>query len=461
MSYYGLPWYDAGPWGGTFADINEEDHCGRTPIFFAAAMGQFESCRVLIPLGADTIHRGHVYGQTPFSLAAAHGHKDVLERRIDNGCEANDHTSVVTPLWLAARVDHLEIFKLLPQDINCNSTKSKLRLQTWQNKDESETDEGDREENDDVILSKLPRRLHSSGRRLACPFHKRSPTKYSAGACNGKGFGSIYRLKSQLGKVQFLLDKIKGHKPCEEREEPTDYENGFDNFQFDKLGSKQLFAGTKSDGECWCTIFDALFPDWPKTSLFGLLSMITREIPFIPNSTSDQDHQNQAKLADLMRTAVSVRDDLLSSATVDQIMNSQDGRDGGQPILEVLGPAYEPLLERMHILLLMKGRESPDRESAADVIWPTSTAYQPNPSVNVLSSTSSSQQRPAPLNMGENAIQINQAPQRSMRSHQNPPSTRIFRCYPPSTSTAPDTATSTRIMPITLPLQRLVQDTAS
>lgn len=195
--------------------------------------------------------------------------------------------------------------------------------------------------------------------------------------------------------------------------------------------------------------------------LFGLLSMITREIPFIPNSTSDQDHQNQAKLADLMRTAVSVRDDLLSSATVDQIMNSQDGRDGGQPILEVLGPAYEPLLERMHILLLMKGRESPDRESAADVIWPTSTAYQPNPSVNVLSSTSSSQQRPAPLNMGENAIQINQAPQRSMRSHQNPPSTRIFRCYPPSTSTAPDTATSTRIMPITLPLQRLVQDTAS
>lgn len=113
MSYYGLPWYDAGPWGGTFADINEEDHCGRTPIFFAAAMGQFESCRVLIPLGADTIHRGHVYGQTPFSLAAAHGHKDVLERRIDNGCEANDHTSVVTPLWLAARVDHLEIFKLL------------------------------------------------------------------------------------------------------------------------------------------------------------------------------------------------------------------------------------------------------------------------------------------------------------------------------------------------------------
>ncbi|KEY73045.1 hypothetical protein S7711_06119 [Stachybotrys chartarum IBT 7711] len=551
MSYYGLPWYDTGPWGGTCADINEEDHCGRTPIFFAAAMGQFESCRVLIELGADTNHRDHVYGQTPLSLAAAHGHKDVLKLLIDNGCDVNDRTSGVTPLWLAARVGHLEIVKLLlenganPKTANihtgetalslaaalghvpivsslldtgadvvnwdkrgwtplhyavCRSRKRTLRFllerlrqdqlhrlkiglakgkNSWVNtvlkaiilglyfkqhgesqksgsggsqapkistatapnqnftckrgrtKMDPETDEDDFEEKDEATPSKRPRRSHSNGRRLACPYHKRSPTKYSAGACNGKGFQNIYRLKAHLEKVhsraknwqrchicqvQFRLDEIKGHKPCEERKEPTDYEDGFDIFQSNKLGSKQLLAGTKSDGECWCTIFDVLFPDWPKT----------REIP-----SPYQDHQAQANLADLMRTVVSVHDDLRSPATVDQIMNSQDGSGGGQHIRKVLERAYEPLLLKMNKLLSTTGRESPARELAADIIQPTSTAYRPSPNLNAISSTPSSQQRPAPLNMGENGPQINQAPEKPMGSYQNPPPYQDFPMLSP------------------------------
>ncbi|KAF4337347.1 ankyrin repeat domain protein [Fusarium beomiforme] len=113
MSYYGFPWLDSGLWGAKLTDIKEEDHYGRTPLSFAAAMGHRNICEFLLCKGADTSHRDHVYGQTPLSFAAAHGHKDVVELLLSHGSDYNDYISGVTPLWLASRAGHLEVVDLL------------------------------------------------------------------------------------------------------------------------------------------------------------------------------------------------------------------------------------------------------------------------------------------------------------------------------------------------------------
>ncbi|EXM20292.1 hypothetical protein FOTG_11664 [Fusarium oxysporum f. sp. vasinfectum 25433] len=115
MSYYGLPWYDTGLWGARLAEINEEDHYGRTPLSLAAAMGHHHICEILLDNGADMGRRGHVYGQTPLSHAAAYGHREVVELLLSEGSDYNDSSSGVTPLWLAIRGGHLDIAELLLQ----------------------------------------------------------------------------------------------------------------------------------------------------------------------------------------------------------------------------------------------------------------------------------------------------------------------------------------------------------
>jgi ankyrin repeat protein len=113
MSYYGFPWYDSGLWGSKLTDINEEDHCGRTPLSLAAAMGHRDICEFLLLEGADMSHREHVYGQTPLSIAVAHGHRSIVELLLRKGSNYNDHISGVTPLWLACRNSNLAIAKRL------------------------------------------------------------------------------------------------------------------------------------------------------------------------------------------------------------------------------------------------------------------------------------------------------------------------------------------------------------
>ncbi|KAG6977985.1 Ankyrin repeat domain-containing protein 17 [Fusarium oxysporum f. sp. conglutinans] len=115
MSYYGLPWYDTGLWGAGLAEINEEDHYGRTPLSLAAAMGHHHICEILLDNGADMGHRDYVYGQTPLSHAAAYGHREVVELLLSEGSDYDDSSSGVTPLWLAIRGGHLDIAELLLQ----------------------------------------------------------------------------------------------------------------------------------------------------------------------------------------------------------------------------------------------------------------------------------------------------------------------------------------------------------
>ncbi|KAK6700906.1 hypothetical protein SNK04_010842 [Fusarium graminearum] len=115
MSYYGLPWYDTGLWGVRLAEINDEDHYGRTPLSLAAAMGHHHICKILLDNGANMGHRDYVYGQTPLSHAAAYGHREVVELLLSEGSDYDDSSSGVTPLWLAIRSGHLDIAELLLQ----------------------------------------------------------------------------------------------------------------------------------------------------------------------------------------------------------------------------------------------------------------------------------------------------------------------------------------------------------
>ncbi|KAF5239911.1 hypothetical protein FAUST_4680 [Fusarium austroamericanum] len=115
MSYYGLPWYDTGLWGVRLAEINDEDHYGRTPLSLAAAMGHHHICKILLDSGANMGHRDYVYGQTPLSHAAAYGHREVVELLLSEGSDYDDSSSGVTPLWLAIRSGHLDIAELLLQ----------------------------------------------------------------------------------------------------------------------------------------------------------------------------------------------------------------------------------------------------------------------------------------------------------------------------------------------------------
>ncbi|KAM5362054.1 hypothetical protein ACJA88_014207 [Fusarium oxysporum] len=101
MSYYGLPWYDTGLWGARLAEINEEDHYGRTPLSLAAAMGHHHICEILLDNGDDMGHRDYVYGQTPLNHAAAYGHREVVELLLSEGSDYDNSSSGVTALWLA------------------------------------------------------------------------------------------------------------------------------------------------------------------------------------------------------------------------------------------------------------------------------------------------------------------------------------------------------------------------
>lgn len=59
---------------------------------------------------------------------------------------------------------------------------------------EPNEDEDGSEEEDDRPPDKRPRQLPLI-RRFACPYHRANPIKYPRGACNGKGFEDIHRLK--------------------------------------------------------------------------------------------------------------------------------------------------------------------------------------------------------------------------------------------------------------------------
>ncbi|KAF4998615.1 hypothetical protein FGRMN_2941 [Fusarium graminum] len=460
MSYYGLPWHTTGLWGAKVADINEEDHCGRTPLSFAAALGYTDICELLLDEGADSNHRDHVHGQTPLSYAAAHGHRGVVQLLLERGSDFDDIDSGVTPLWLAVRSGHLEVAKLLlkvganPNATNIHTGEACLSLaaalghvkatslllehgaevDTWdkigwtpihhavsrgrkktielllgalkltqlqklkasfsggsssgswlttvlrsiilwvcyqrgsespeppagnqntrllcstadrrvhkkprhnghKRKLDGDSDEDDGKEDEGGIPGKKPRRSNLSGRRFACPYFKRNETKFSRGACNKTGFQDIYRLRSHLGthhnratgwrrchtcQRRFPRDKIKDHTPCEQQENPTDYEDGYDQDQAEDLQRKNIRLSESSDEVCWIRIFRVLFPDWPQN----------KDVP-----SPYQETQSQVVSTQYLQAAQRYHDQVTAPETISRIRSSQSNEEAREILTQLI-----------------------------------------------------------------------------------------------------------------------------
>jgi len=48
-----------------------------------------------------------------------------------------------------------------------------------------------------------------------------------------------------------------------QRDEPIDYDEGFDLKQYFILTSKAMFPKHSTPEKCWYAMFEVLFPDWP------------------------------------------------------------------------------------------------------------------------------------------------------------------------------------------------------
>lgn len=317
MSYYGIPWLQNHLWGATGQDVFVEDHHGRTPLSFAAALGHLDLCRGLVDRGADGSHQDFVYGLSPLSLAASHGHTDIvrlllnanhnvasgkagrdairlsaskghqrvldclLEHRplidslgaresamvLHSACSSGHIPVVSSLLDSGARMEHLDdqgwtalhhcistgkketlqvlIDRMSPRQLRklfleinkaksgwvatifrslilslrackCGSTHSTppggqqsgkaggtegssndsgaSKLKRRSDDLEPDSDEDDCGQEDQHPPDKRPCRPPPT-KRFACPYYCVNPTRYTPGACNGKGFDSIHRLK--------------------------------------------------------------------------------------------------------------------------------------------------------------------------------------------------------------------------------------------------------------------------
>ncbi|KAM5378670.1 hypothetical protein ACJZ2D_004469 [Fusarium nematophilum] len=412
---------------------------GETALSRAAALGHAPIVSLLLDSGAQ-VESWDKRGWTPLHHAVSRGRKRTLEMLLRTLGQGQLHrlkmslgnaknswiNAVLTAIILGLGFQQCgESHK--PQSGDPQGPKTSAATAQTQSsapsvrkrgrhKPDSETDEDDCEEEDKGIPGKRPRRAHPSGRRFACPYYRRNAAKYSSGACNGKGFENIYRLKSHLKdhhsrakdwqrchicQVQFRHEEIKGHKPCVERQEPTDYEDGFDIVQSNLLTSKDMFPSKSSEEACWYGIFKVLFPDWPDA----------KDIP-----SPYQDNQNKAVLSDFVRAFEHVRGVLTSSDTITEIKRSLEHDGGEQGIRGIFERALDPL-DRACRLLAMTETECSRRRPPADASQPMSPIHPPGPTPNLPPYTPPSQQEPTPLNMGRYGIQTDQTPHELMGTH--------------------------------------------
>ncbi|KAI1273370.1 hypothetical protein F5Y07DRAFT_259472 [Xylaria sp. FL0933] len=275
---------------------------GETALSRAAAIGHVPIVSLLLQSGAE-VESCDKRGWTPLHHAVSHGRKKTVEVLIE---------SLRPPQLYRLKTGHVEpksswvdaVFRAIilclyfrqcgnsgashsgnPQESNtpgplCD-TRQLMTSERKRGRQKLTSDsEDDHEEEDQGISEKRLRHSNSGVRRIACPYHKRNAEKYPDGACNGKGFETIHRLKQHLKKwhsrvldwqrchickVRFPHDGIVGHSPCVQRDKPSDYEEGYDAAQLQKLESKDLLPRRSSIEKCWYGIFKVLFPDWPQT----------------------------------------------------------------------------------------------------------------------------------------------------------------------------------------------------
>ncbi|KAF9305004.1 hypothetical protein BGZ74_011750 [Mortierella antarctica] len=96
-----------------FANIGKRDRSGRTQLFKYTALGDLETCRLLIDAGAQVNDRDNAKW-TPLHEACVTGHDKVAELLIQHHAEINAQGGQLdTPLHDAAQNGHVDVVKLL------------------------------------------------------------------------------------------------------------------------------------------------------------------------------------------------------------------------------------------------------------------------------------------------------------------------------------------------------------
>ncbi|KPM44913.1 hypothetical protein AK830_g1632 [Neonectria ditissima] len=337
-------------------------HTGETVLSKATALGHIPIVNLLLEHGA-TVEKWDNHGWTPLHHAVRWSRKKTLELILGTLRQEQ-----VNALMIAlARVKSSWVNTVLraiflslcfrqcgqsPPPPSEGSWNSKTPVVPGQDKKStkpnrkrsrrklnSESDEDDCDEEGGGGSEKRTRYSNPKGRRFACPYHRKNAMRYHDKSCNGIGFENIHRLKAHLKKIhsrvvdlqrchicqtRFPHGKIVGHGPCVKREQPTDYEDGYDAVQLEKLTSKEMFPGRSSEEKCWYAIYRVLFPDWPKT----------KEIP-----SPYQEQQSRTVLP--LKSFQELRETLTSADTIREIMNSsgsgQDERGLREFLEQLLG----------------------------------------------------------------------------------------------------------------------------
>ena len=103
------------------ADRNAEDSWGRTPLIYAARMGNTDAVKLLISAGTD-VNRKNFEGACPLSKAALYGHLDCIKLLLEAGADVNsaDGDGWTAFMWAAGGVN-IECMRVLIEagaDIN-------------------------------------------------------------------------------------------------------------------------------------------------------------------------------------------------------------------------------------------------------------------------------------------------------------------------------------------------------
>lgn len=95
------------------ADRDAEDSWGRTPLIYAARMGNTDAVKLLISAGTD-VNRKNFEGASPLSKAALYGHLDCIKLLLEAGadvcaCDCDGYTAL---MWAAGGVN-IECMRML------------------------------------------------------------------------------------------------------------------------------------------------------------------------------------------------------------------------------------------------------------------------------------------------------------------------------------------------------------
>lgn len=97
------------------ADVDAADTNGLTPLHYATLADRAKSAKVLLTHGAHPDVKDKVEGNTPLTIAAGKGYKDVAEVLLANGADVNAADKKGTPLEWAIHTGHTDVANLLRQ----------------------------------------------------------------------------------------------------------------------------------------------------------------------------------------------------------------------------------------------------------------------------------------------------------------------------------------------------------